>query len=214
MHGLAQAGARPPAPSDERISPGLGQLLAGWVDQPAVVIGRYRDVLAANELAQVLNPGFVPGRNLLHHTFLDPEGREYYLDWHDVAAGAVAGLRASAGSSVDDPRLTELVGELSLKSDDFRRLWADYDVRSRISGRKRYNNPFVGLITLDFETFTVNASPGQTLFVFYAAPGTPDAASLRLLARIAGAVTVRPSPPPGAAASSRRAGSGRCTRWG
>jgi transcriptional regulator with XRE-family HTH domain len=139
LHRLAQASSPPrkPPPAAEEVPPGLLRLLDGWTRQPAVIIGRYRDVLAANRVAQTLNPGFVPGRNLLRHVFLDPEGREYYLDWADIAEGAVAGLRASAGAEPDDPRLAELVGELSVKSDDFRQLWARHDVRVRVSGRKR-----------------------------------------------------------------------------
>jgi transcriptional regulator with XRE-family HTH domain len=186
LHRLAQAhSSSPPPPVTEEVSAGLQLLLDSWTEQPAVVVGRYRDVLAANPVARVLNPGFVPGRNLLHHVFLDPEGREYYLDWEEIAEGAVAGLRASAGAAPDDPRLTGLVGELSVKSEDFRQLWARHDVRTRTSGRKRYNNPFIGLIALDYETFTVNADPGQTMFVFRAEPGSGDEHSLLLLAAIA-----------------------------
>jgi transcriptional regulator with XRE-family HTH domain len=189
LHRLAQfAAAPPPSPArtePEEVSAALRRLLDSWTDRPAVIIGRYRDVLAANPLAQVLNPGFVPGRNLLHHTFLDPEGRHFYLDWDEIAEGAVAGLRASAGTEPDTSRLAELVGELSVRSEDFRQLWARHDVRARISGRKRYHNPFVGLITVGYETFTVNADPGQTLFVFHTEPGGPDEQSLAQLAKIA-----------------------------
>jgi transcriptional regulator with XRE-family HTH domain len=187
LHRLARA-ALPlprPTPRSEEVPVGLRFLLDSWTKQPAVIIGRYRDVLAANRLAQALNPGFVPGRNLLRHVFLDPEGREYYLDWKDVAEGAVAGLRASAGAEPDDPQLTDLVGELSVRSEDFRQMWARHDVRARVSGRKRYNNLFVGLITLDYETFTVNADPGQTMFVFRAEPGGTDEQALLRLAQIA-----------------------------
>lgn len=113
-----------PPPRAEEVADGLRFLLDTWTAQPAVVIGRYRDVLAANRIAQVLNPGFVPGRNLVRHVFLDPEGRQYYLDSEEIAEGAVAGLRASAGAGPDDPRLTGLVGELSVKSEDFRQMWA------------------------------------------------------------------------------------------
>lgn len=188
LHRLAQAHSfssplRPPV--TEEVSAGLQLLLDSWTGQPAVIVGRYRDVLAANPVAQVLNPGFVPGCNLLRHVFLDPEGREYYLDWEEIAEGAVAGLRASAGATPDDPRLTGLVGELSVKSEDFRQMWARHDVRARISGRKHYNNLFIGLITLNYETFTVNADPGQTLFVFRAEPGSGDEHSLLRLAEIA-----------------------------
>ena len=187
LHRLAQAAAAPHnAPSAaEEVAEGVRLLLDGWTAHPAVIVGRYRDVLAANRLAQVLNPGFVPGRNLLRHVFLDPEGREYYLDWEQVAEGAVAGLRASAGTQPDDPRLTQLVGELSVKSEDFRQMWARHDVHARTRGRKRYNNPFIGLISLDYETFTLNADPAQTMFVFRAEPGSGDEHSLSLLAQIA-----------------------------
>jgi transcriptional regulator with XRE-family HTH domain len=187
LHRLAQAPSSPrkPQPGTEEVAAGLRLLLDSWTEQPSVIIGRYRDVLAANRLAQVLNPGFVPGRNLLRHVFLDPEGREYYLDWEEIAEGAVAGLRASAGAEPDDPHLIGLVGELSVKSEDFRQMWARHDVRARTSGRKRYNNPFIGLITLNYETFTVNAEPGQTMFVFRAEPGSSDEHSLLLLAQIA-----------------------------
>jgi len=187
LHRLAQAQSSPrkPAPAAEEVPAGVRLLLDRWSRQPAVVLGRYRDVLAANRLAQVLNPGFVPGRNLLSHVFLDPEGREYYLDWEEIAEGGVAGLRASAGADPDDPHLTALVGELSVKSEDFRRMWARHDVRARLGGRKRYNNPFIGLIGLSYETFTVNAAPSQTLFVFHADPGSDDEHSLDLLAELA-----------------------------
>jgi hypothetical protein len=59
-------------------------------------------------LAQALNRGSFPGRNLLRHVFLDPEDREYYVDLEEVGEVAVAGLRASAGAEPDDPRLTGL----------------------------------------------------------------------------------------------------------
>jgi transcriptional regulator with XRE-family HTH domain len=191
LHRLAQAAYAPhnaqhnAPPATEEVAAGVWHLLDGWTAQPAVIVSRYRDVLAANRLAQVLNPGFVPGRNLLRHVFLDPEGREYYLDWEQIAEGAVAGLRASAGPQPDDPRLTQLVGELSVKSEDFRQTWARHDVHSRTTGRKRYNNPFIGIIRLDYETFTVNADPGQTMFAFRAEPGSSDEHSLLLLAEIA-----------------------------
>ncbi|MCO5995733.1 helix-turn-helix domain-containing protein [Actinoallomurus rhizosphaericola] len=174
----------------EKIRPGLTHLLHLWAGQPAVVVGRYRDVLAATDLAQVVNSGFIPGRNLLRHTFLDPEAREIYLDWEQIAEGAVAGLRASAGTELDDPRLTDLVGELSLKSEDFRHMWARHDVHERTRGAKRFNTPFVGEITLDYESFSVNGACGQTLFVFFSQPDSVNEQALTLLAGIARQRTV------------------------
>lgn len=181
---------RPP----EKVRPALRRLLDRWQSEPAVVVGRYRDVLAANGLARILNPGYTPGRNLLRDVFLDPAARDTYPDWEQTADGAVAGLRASAGAEVDDRRLTDLVGELSVRSDAFRRRWARHDVRERTHGTKTFTNPFVGAVTLDYETFHLTDAPGQTLFVFFPQPGSTDEQSLTLLAGLAHGDTESPTP--------------------
>jgi len=98
-----------------------------------------------------------------------------------VAAQTVASLRASAGADLDDPRLTALVGELSLKSEDFRRLWARHDVRAKTAGIKRFLHPMVGELTLSYESFTVNGAAGQMLLVYHAEPGSPSEQALALL---------------------------------
>ena len=190
LHRLAQpvsrarTRARAASRRPEKASPGLVRTIRQWTGQPAVIIGRHRDVLAANDLAVALNEQFRPGRNLLRDVFLDPAAREIYPDWQEVALGAVAGVRASAGTELDNPHLTDLVGELSLKSPEFRTLWARHDVRDRTSGTKRYNNPLVGEITLHYESLTVTGATGQTLMIFTAEPGSTDEQSLRLLAAL------------------------------
>jgi len=117
--------------------------------------------------------------------FLDPAAPDFYADWDRVAPAAVAGLRASAGADLDDPRLTELVGELSLKSDAFRRLWARHDVRDKTTGAKRFIHPQVGELTLSYESFAVSGAPGQLLTVYHAEPDTPSGQALALLSSIA-----------------------------
>ena len=173
---------RRPQRRREKLVPGLEALLSRWTADPVVVIGRYRDVLAATDLAARVNPAFRRGTNLLRHTFLDPESRGVYLDWEDVARGAVAGLRASVGADVSDPRLTELVGELSVGSQDFRRLWARHDARERTDGSKGFLTQLAGPIVLSFLTFSVNAADGQTLYLFYAEPGSTHEHALAYLA--------------------------------
>ncbi|MBB2937974.1 transcriptional regulator with XRE-family HTH domain [Amycolatopsis bartoniae] len=168
----------------EQVRPGLARMVEGW-PQPAVVIGRYRDVLAANEPAMLLNPGFTPGRNLLRDVFLDPATRDVYPDWPAIARGVVASVRATAGTDLDDPRLTGLVGELSLKSAEFRELWARHDVHERTGGTKSYRNPLVGEITVQYESLSVTGETGQTLYVFSAEPGSAAERSLALLASLA-----------------------------
>jgi hypothetical protein len=83
---------------------------------------------------------------------------------------------------LDHPRLTDLVGELTVKSPEFAPLWGRHEVRVKTSGGKHLVYPVVGKISLGYETFTVNAAQGQSLTVYHAAPGSPDADKLALLA--------------------------------
>ncbi|SEP53507.1 helix-turn-helix domain-containing protein [Amycolatopsis saalfeldensis] len=163
----------------EKVRAGLAELIGTWTEQPAVVIGRHRDVLAANDLAAALNPGFTPGRNLLRDVFLDPAARDVYLDWTAIAHGAVAGVRSTVGSELDDPRLTELIGELSLKSGKFRAMWARHDVEERTAGIKRFNNPLVGEVVVNYQALSVTGAVGQILYIFSAEPGSAQSLTPR-----------------------------------
>lgn len=180
LHTLAAPKRR--ARRAERVRPSLARLLAAWPDTPAYVQGRHMDILAANALATALSPVFQPGRNLVHAAFLD---REFAALVDDREAGLkrlVAALRANAGPDVDDPRLIELVGELSVRSDTFRRLWARHDVRPLVgAGVHHLEHPQVGPLTLSFDKFRVAEADGQTLVVYHAAPGSDSERALRLL---------------------------------
>jgi transcriptional regulator with XRE-family HTH domain len=179
--------ARPPAPRRrrrppaERVRPSLLRMLDAWPDSPAFIVGRRFDVLAANPLAGALVPTAARRGNLVRDLFLQAESRELYPEFDAVADATVASLRASAGSDVDDPLLIELVGELSVKSEHFRRLWARHDVRVKTNGHKRFNHPLVGELTTAYETFTVNGADGQQLIVYHAEPGSASERALRLL---------------------------------
>jgi len=172
-------------PRREKLAPGLDVLLSNWTTQPALVLGRYGDVLAANPLATLLHPGYTPGINLVRHTFLDPASHQICLDWEQFAQNAAAGLRASIGADTDDSNLTGLVGELSVASEAFRCMWARHDVRELTQGDVRYYNPLVGPITLAYLTLRINGTENQTLYLFYPDPGSDDERSLNLLATIA-----------------------------
>lgn len=166
----------------ERLEPGLVQMLHSMADRPLLVQTRFRDVLGCTELALRMHPGLANEPNMLKLLFLNPAQREFYQDWEQVASEAVAWLRAAAGSDQDDPRLTRLVGELSVASGDFRRLWARQDVRGKSSGARTVRHPEVGRLTVHYETFAVHAvGAGQYLTVYYAEPDTPHADALRLL---------------------------------
>jgi transcriptional regulator with XRE-family HTH domain len=166
---------RRPRASVERVRPGVLRLLEHWTGTPAFVLGRRMDVLAYNALAGLLHSDFARERNIVRLVFLDPGAREIYPDHEAVAAETVATLRAAAGADLDDPALTDLVGELSLKSDLFRRLWARHDVREKASGSKRVVHPMVGEIVLDYETLRVNDAPEQALALLATMAAEEDA---------------------------------------
>jgi len=121
LAGHAPEGIRP-SNDEESVRPNVMQLVDSLRDLPALVVGRYRDVLAANHLAQVLHVGYTPGVNLVRFLFLDPRAHDRVIDWEHVARQAVSTLRADSAANVDDPRLRELTDELSSASEKFRSL--------------------------------------------------------------------------------------------
>jgi hypothetical protein len=178
----AHGSGQPP----ERVPPSIRQLIAGWHATPAYVQGRRLDVLVANPPATALSPLFTPGVNLLRAAFLDPGVRTLFGDqWESLAHNAIAGLRALIGPEVDDP-LNELVGELSVRSDHFRRLWARHDIRARISGGRRHMyHPQVGELELHYENLQISGTDGQTLIIYHADAGSRTEEALALLATLA-----------------------------
>ncbi|MFI6928427.1 helix-turn-helix domain-containing protein [Nonomuraea spiralis] len=174
-------------PRKESVPTGIVKLVAALA-LPAYVEGRSFDVLAANAPATTLSPRLVAGRNRLRDVFLDPAEQALYPDWENAAQGMVAGFRKSVGADVDDPRFVELVGELSLTSPLFSRLWARHDVNTCEGAPKRLDHPQVGELWLNRERLGVSGAAGQTLIVLHPDPGTGSAEKLALLA------SVTPSP--------------------
>ncbi|MEV8393579.1 MULTISPECIES: helix-turn-helix transcriptional regulator [unclassified Streptomyces] len=141
-----------------QVSPTLARLINSWPATPAFVQTHTFLVPAANPLAQALSPAHTPGTNFLRVVFLDPDS---FLVEPDPRQDLVACLRGLAGTEADDPDLETLVGELSLRSESFRRLWARHDVRGRTNGRATITHPRVGTLTLDLERLLVPSTPGQ-----------------------------------------------------
>ncbi|MFE2595057.1 helix-turn-helix domain-containing protein [Streptomyces sp. NPDC059396] len=175
-------------PRKETVPPGIAKLVAA-LPLPALVEGRYFDVLTANALATALSPRLAAGGNRLRDVFLDPAEQALYPDWEDAATGMVAGFRESVGTDTDDPRFIELVGELSLASPRFSELWARHDVEACEGTPKTIDHPQVGALRLNRERLAVAGTTGQTLVVYHPDPGT-NADKLTLLAS-----TVQPSAP-------------------
>jgi transcriptional regulator with XRE-family HTH domain len=186
LHGLAGASPAPRrrTPRSERVPSGTLQLV-DVIGLPAFVEDRSFDVLAANALATELAPGLRAGENRLRTMFLDDAESARYPDWQDQMAGMVAAFRASIGTDVQDPAVTALVGELSLGSEDFRRLWARHDVRPLAGAAVRMWHPEVGDLELRREKLGVGGTDGQLLVVHHAEPGSASAERLAVLASLA-----------------------------
>ena len=166
----------------EAVSPVLKDLMDGWRDTPAMVLGRAFDVLATNPLAESLFCGFEHSRNLTEDTFLGSVPRSLYVDWEVVAASTVAGLRLAAGVAPDDARVKEVVEGLLDASPEFAELWRRNDVRGQRMEAKRFDHPRVGRLTLNIQAFDVRAVPGQELVVYTADQGSQSARALAELA--------------------------------
>ncbi|MFG2461206.1 helix-turn-helix transcriptional regulator [Streptomyces sp. NPDC048523] len=167
------------------VRPGVQLLLDSMDRTPAFVLGPRMDVLAWNALADALSgySRMAPARrNIVRQLFLEPEGRDLYPDFAAVASQSVAHLRLNAGAHPDDPALRDLVGELSLKSEDFRRLWADHQVKACMYGVKRVRHPVAGLLTLPYESLVLPETPDRTLVAYTPEPGSETAERLALLA--------------------------------
>jgi len=172
-------------PSRVAVQTGIRQLIDA-LNLPAFVESRMFDVLAANRLATALSPSIRPGENRLRSMFLDPRERDLYPDWEQAIGGMVASFRASIGAETDDPRTTRLVGELSLASEDFRRLWARHDVKALAGAPPtRMLHPQVGPIELRREKLPIGDSGGQLLVVYHPEPESESARSLALLGSLA-----------------------------
>ncbi|HUK45532.1 MAG TPA: helix-turn-helix transcriptional regulator [Gaiellaceae bacterium] len=186
------ARATHPAPMRRRrrqprqIRPSVQQMLDAMSGVPAFARNARLDILAANALGRALYSQHFdsPGQptNTARFVFLDERSKSFYLDWDRVAGDAVAILRAEAGRDPYDRELSDLVGELSTRSELFRTLWATHNVHRHDAGTKRFHHPIVGELTVNFEAMELVADPGLTMFVYTAEPGSKSEQALNLLA--------------------------------
>jgi hypothetical protein len=162
------------------------RLLDAMTMAPAYVRNGRLDILGANPLGRaVFAPLFdtaarVP--NIARFIFLDPAAQRFYIGWENLAADTVALLRAEAGRDPYDRALTELIGELSTRSEVFRTWWAAHNVRLHRTGVKRLHHPVVGDLSLAYESLELTTDPGLRLNAYTAEAGTPAQEALNLLA--------------------------------
>ncbi|MCS5721718.1 helix-turn-helix transcriptional regulator [Herbiconiux sp. CPCC 203407] len=191
LHDLARTaniGARPraPKPPAPSLRPATQHLLDSITGAAAFVGNNRMDLVAANDLGFALYSEMYRGparpANHSRFIFLDPRAHDFYPDWNRAANVNVQILRRDAGRSPFDKELSNLIGELSVRSEEFRTLWGAHDVRRHYSGAKQFQHPAVGLLELTYHVMDLEDDPGHTLTVYTPAPGSPSEEGMRLLA--------------------------------
>jgi transcriptional regulator with XRE-family HTH domain len=191
LHAIAVPAPRRPAAqrrrAPERLSEGVTLLMASLGDRgvAAYAHGKYMDVLAATPLMMALIPFCRPGSNLVTAAFFDPAVRDLLGDWERTTESAVGSLRSLAGPDTDDPRLVELVGELSVRSERFRELWGRHDIRPKRPGPTTLEHPQVGPVRIRAQKLAIEDAGGAAVVVYFAEPGSASADKLTLLASMA-----------------------------
>ena len=191
---LARAAGSRPARARRRPAPAVPAsvqvMLDAMTGAPAAVRNDRLDILATNALGRALyaplftGPSAREGRPANHarFAFLDPAAHDFWVDWNKAANDTVGVLRTVAGRSPNDPDLHDLVGELSTRSEEFRSRWARHDVHQHRGGAKQINHPVVGRLDLMYDLLPIAQAPGLSMLVYTAAPGTPSADALQVLA--------------------------------
>jgi hypothetical protein len=178
---------RPARRRSQKIRPSIQRLLDA-VTVPAFVRNNHLDILASNLVGRALyfvpEDGRVRSTNTARFTFLDPRAKTFYVDWERSADDVVAVLRSEAGKDPYDKALTDLVGELSTQSAEFRAKWAMHNVRFHDTGIKRLQHPIVGRLDLNFEAFQIAAEGSLTMFAYTAEPESASADALAALTRL------------------------------
>ncbi|GAA4836483.1 helix-turn-helix transcriptional regulator [Saccharopolyspora rosea] len=189
LHALARAANARAArvrhrPEKATVRSSVLRIIEGLHDQPAYVRNNRMDILAANPLARALHHQAFEHEpvNPCRFTFLDPRATRFYPDWERVARDGVGVLRVEAAKNPYDRELHNLIGELSTRSDAFRTMWGAHDVHVYTGGTKRFDHPAVGELELFHESLDLPGDEGLSITVYNAAPDTPAADALTLLA--------------------------------
>ncbi len=173
-------------PPQDRVRPMVQRILDAMSDVPAYVRNGRLDILSANRLSTALYSEVfadpVRPANMARFIFLNPRAGDFFADWQGIANDAVAILRAEAGRDPYDRRLSDLVGELSTRSEDFRVRWATHNVKLGCTYVKTLHHPLVGDLTLTYESLHLPNDPGQRILVYTAEPGSKSQEALNLLA--------------------------------
>jgi hypothetical protein len=201
LHDLARA-VNPVAPkrrraSQQRVRP-VVQRIVDAMTTPAIVRNSRVDYLSANALGRALYAPVFDSReqpaNSARFTFLDPAAQDFYADWERTAKDLVAHLRSEAGRNPYDRELSNLIGELSTRSPEFRTWWAAHNVRYHQTGVKRLHHPVAGELELSYEVMELSADSGLTVAIYSAEPESRSQQALDLLASWAATPDQIPTP--------------------
>lgn len=169
-----------------QLSAGMQQTIDAMSTVPVFIQNGRLDAVASNRLGRALFSEMLenasPPANAARFVFLDPRSHTFYQDWESNTRQIVAILRAEAGRSPYDRNLSDLVGELSTRSDLFRRLWGAHDVKEHRGGTKSITHPIVGDLELTFQSMDLATDRGLQMLVFSAEPGSVSHERLQLLA--------------------------------
>lgn len=185
----ANAGAHPQRRKPTRktqLTAGMQQTIDAMTTVPVFIQNGRLDFVSANRLGRALFSEMLddtrPPANAARFVFLDPRAQTFYQDWEDNTRQMVAILRAEAGRSAYDRQLSDLIGELSTRSDLFRKLWGAHDVKEHRTGLKSIHHPVVGDLDLTFQSMDLTSDRGLQMLIFSAEPGSPSYERLQLLA--------------------------------
>jgi len=201
-------------PATAQVRPAIQHLLDAMREIPAIVMNGRADLLASNALGRALYAPMIEAAgpavpNHARYIFLDPRSHQFWGDWQRAADDTVALLQAHAGRDPFDKGLTDLIGELSTRSEDFRARWARHDVRQHHQGAKPFRHPLVGEMHLTYESLALTAD-NLLLVAYNAEPGSDAEDKLRLLASWTAPEAPGAEPGPlGASAGSRSDYGGR-----
>lgn len=192
LHALAEAAGSQPARRRKKAEQPFRPSLQRFIDavaMPVWVRDRRMDFVAGNPMGRALYKPLLEDPasrgNTARFVFFSPASRIFFPDWEESATNIVASLRTYAGQSPRDKRLTDLIGELATRSDDFRVRWAAHDVRHHRTGIKRIHHSEVGDLELVYEAMDFPANPEWFMFGYTAEPGTPSEDRLALLGSLA-----------------------------
>lgn len=140
--------------------------LVAWNRAAVAVFGDYAAIpeRERNLLRMVFQPG---SETKVHHV-------------EDVRRAYVAAFRVDIARAGRSDAATALIEELSETSPDFRRLWAEGEIRPHDGLRKQLMRPDVGEIVLESQVLHVEGSDGLSLFVW----SPVNEASARALAEL------------------------------